>query len=102
MIDLCVCAAEKAILGESLTGEEQGKAFAYFSIAWGLGALLGPLLGGIFSFPCSQAGGMLQSTALCHEDSLLQRRYVHGQTPSVSPSIRPLGIYTVPQTAAWS
>ncbi|GAB4814743.1 hypothetical protein N2152v2_001789 [Parachlorella kessleri] len=69
-----IIGAEKAILGEALTGEEQGKAFAYFSIAWGLGALLGPLLGGIFSFPCSQGGGMLQGTAVCHEDSLLQRR----------------------------
>lgn len=46
-------------------------AFSFFSIAWGVGALAGPLVGGALALPCS---GLLRSTAFCGEGSLLQRR----------------------------
>lgn len=64
-------AAEKAILGEALSPVDQGMAFGYFSIAWGIGALAGPLIGGVFALPCNT---LLSGTALCAEGSLLQRR----------------------------
>lgn len=67
----CLAAAEKAMFGEALDSIGQGIAFSYFSIAWGLGALAGPLLGGVFAKPCS---GLLEGTAVCSPDSLLQRR----------------------------
>lgn len=51
--------------------QDQGKAFGYFSLAWGLGALVGPALGGALANPCT---GVLQSSAACASGSLLQQR----------------------------
>lgn len=55
----------------------QAKAFGLLSLCWGLGSLVGPMIGGSLSDPCSTA---LRVGALCGEDSLLVHRL--GGSPS--------------------
>ncbi|DBB02074.1 TPA: hypothetical protein ACH3X1_000646 [Trebouxia sp. C0004] len=46
----------KSMIGESMDLGTQAKALGYLSLAWGLGTILGPLLGGALSAPCKAYG----------------------------------------------
>lgn len=73
-----IIGAEKAAAGESLNSVEQATAMAYFSLTWGLGALLGPVVGGMLAKPCE---GIMQgsSSPLCAPSGLFQRRCGHSR-----------------------
>ncbi|EFJ50590.1 hypothetical protein VOLCADRAFT_103803 [Volvox carteri f. nagariensis] len=60
----------KCMIGESTDVLLQGKFFGYMSLAWGLGCIAGPALGGAFSRPCSR----LPHLPLCEEGQLLRAR----------------------------
>ncbi|PSC76968.1 MFS general substrate transporter [Micractinium conductrix] len=63
--------AEKSILGEGIPRASQAEGFGLLSLCWGLGSLVGPMMGGSLSAPCTSA---LRIGALCHEGSLLVQR----------------------------
>ena len=45
---------------------------SYLNLAWGLGTILGPVIGGYFAYPCD---GLLNPHGpLCTDDSWLQTR----------------------------
>ena len=86
-----IIGAEKAIIGDTLTPNEQAQAMAYISLCWGIGTMVGPTLGGLVAKPCDTSSGMFkyyykpQDTykeeeslgfvgGLCSVESLLQRR----------------------------
>lgn len=58
--------AEKAMIGELLDIKEQATAMAWMSLAWGVGTLIGPMLG-ILAKPCAS---VLTGSALCAEGGL--------------------------------
>ena len=68
------------MLGESCTAENQGKAMSYMSLGWGMGTVLGPMVGGFLALPCD---GFAASSSLCKPGALLQNRRV---TPHASAS----------------
>jgi fucose permease len=47
-----IIGAEKAYIGDNLSREEQAEAMGLISLTWGIGSLVGPLLGGLLSNPC--------------------------------------------------
>ncbi|GLC73711.1 hypothetical protein PLESTF_001411000 [Pleodorina starrii] len=65
-----ILGAWKCMIGESTDVLLQGKFFGYISLAWGLGCIAGPALGGAFSRPCSR----LPRLPLCGEGQLLAAR----------------------------
>lgn len=73
-----IIGAEKAIIGESLAPPDQAVAFGYFSLAWGLGALVGPALGGTLARPCGPRRPPGDTSdgenALCAPGALLYER----------------------------
>ena len=60
----------KSMIGEALSSEAQAKPMAYLSLAWGLGTISGPSLGGLLSFPCDKIPHM----PLCQPGQLLNVR----------------------------
>lgn len=44
-----IIGAEKAYIGDNMTRDEQAEAMSLISLTWGIGSLLGPLLGGALS-----------------------------------------------------
>ncbi|EIE19491.1 MFS general substrate transporter [Coccomyxa subellipsoidea C-169] len=61
----------KAMLADSCTNRTLPRALGYLGLAWGLGSMLGPMIGGALSYPCS----IFPSSALCQgNDALFQRR----------------------------
>lgn len=64
--------AWKCIIGESADPLLQGTMFGYMSLAWGLGAIAGPLLGGALSHPCENLPRA--SIAWCGEGQLMHSR----------------------------
>ena len=72
-----IIGAEKAMIGESLRMDQQAEAMGYFSLTWGVGTLLGPIIGGVLSTPCvSQAGSLfgLTETTWCESPTGLLHR----------------------------
>ncbi len=68
----CPCRALKTVLGESCDAIAQAQAMSYLNLAWGLGTILGPVIGGYFAYPCD---GLLNPHGpLCTNDSWLQTR----------------------------
>ncbi|GLI58932.1 hypothetical protein VaNZ11_000718 [Volvox africanus] len=65
-----ILGAWKCMIGESTDVLLQGKFFGYMSLAWGLGCIAGPALGGAFSRPCSR----LPYLTLCGDGQLLRAR----------------------------
>lgn len=49
-----IIGAEKALIGDVLTREEQSEAMGYISMTWGIGTLIGPMIGGVLSNPCAE------------------------------------------------
>ena len=69
-----VIGAEKAVIGESLLREEQAKAMGWVSLAWGVGSLIGPMLGGVLARPCVEGGVLASSEHFCAAGGLMTRR----------------------------
>ncbi|KXZ56025.1 hypothetical protein GPECTOR_2g1577 [Gonium pectorale] len=65
-----ILGAWKCMIGESTAVLLQGKFFGYMSLAWGLGCIAGPAMGGAFSRPCD---GRLR-LPLCRPGQLLRAR----------------------------
>ena len=62
--------AVKTMLAESCTAAEQAKGMAVVSLGWGMGSVLGPMLGGALANPCTQ----LHSFPLCQPGALFNAR----------------------------
>ena len=77
-----IIGAEKAIIGESLSPEQQSIAMSHISAMWGIGTLLGPAIGGALSHPCQQHTPILSSSTLCSDPNGILRRY-----PFVAPCL---------------
>ena len=63
----------KAIIADVTDDTNAARAFSLLSVAWGVGAILGPVLGGLLSRPCRE-GGVLAGAASCHPGSILDRQ----------------------------
>lgn len=59
-----------ALAGESGDTLIQGKMFGYMSLAWGLGTVVGPLIGGSLARPCDRFG----SFPMCAEGNVFSSR----------------------------
>jgi hypothetical protein len=66
------CRAWKCMIGESCDPLTQGQVMSYMSLAWGLGCIAGPSIGGLLSQPCNSWPGM----AGCSDGGLLRARWV--------------------------
>ncbi|KAK9796255.1 hypothetical protein WJX73_006157 [Symbiochloris irregularis] len=66
----CTFLCVKSMIGEALSPEGQAKPMAYLSLAWGLGTIAGPSLGGLLSLPCEKINHM----PLCGPGQLLSAR----------------------------
>jgi hypothetical protein len=66
-----IIGAEKAMIGEALNREQQSDAMRHFSLVWGLGTLVGPVMGGMLASPCNNDSAVLGpnvSLGLCKGD----------------------------------
>ena len=63
----------KAVIADVTDDTNAAKAFSLLSVAWGVGAILGPVLGGLLSRPCRE-GGVLFGAASCAPGSVLERQ----------------------------
>ena len=63
----------KAVIADVTDDTNAAKAFSLLSVAWGVGAILGPVLGGLLSRPC-RGGGVLFGAASCAPGSVLERQ----------------------------
>lgn len=64
--------AIKAALGESCDSTNQALGYSYLSMAWGLGSVVGPAMGGFASRPC-EPSSVLHRVFPCGEGALLVR-----------------------------
>jgi MFS family permease len=65
------------MIGESYSADAQAHMMAYMSLAWGVGAILGPAVGGALSQPCagpSSSGGQGSAAGVCGPGGLLVER----------------------------
>jgi MFS family permease len=51
------------MIGESCDSLMQGKVMSYMSLAWGLGCIAGPTIGGLLAQPCNTWPGMVGCSA---------------------------------------
>lgn len=58
-----IIGAEKAMIGEALKREEQSDAMRHFSLVWGLGTLVGPVMGGVLASPCDNDNAIFGAIA---------------------------------------
>lgn len=65
-----IIVAWKCMIGESCDPLTQGRAMSYMSLAWGLGCIAGPTIGGLLAQPCASWPGM----AGCSTNGLLRVR----------------------------
>lgn len=63
----------KAIIADVTDASNAPRAFAGLSVAWGLGAVAGPAIGGLLSRPCVE-GGLLAGSLICVPGGLLTSR----------------------------
>lgn len=56
-------------------GTPQGKVLAWMTLAWGLGGVTGPFIGGVASQPCAR----WPHAPLCADGGLFRHRWVTGQ-----------------------
>ena len=71
-----IIGAEKAVIGEGLPRKDQSEAIGYISMTWGLGTLVGPMIGGLLAHPC---GFVVENDAgedgmMCEDGSLLAKK----------------------------
>ena len=64
--------AMKAVIADVTDDTNAPLAFSALSVAWGVGAVLGPALGGLLSRPCRE-GGLLFGATSCSPGSILSR-----------------------------
>jgi len=83
-----IIGAEKAYIGDNMSREDQAEAMSLISLTWGVGSLVGPLLGGALSglifesrpflLPCLVASGIsvvsVVSTMVCLEEAPVNNR----------------------------
>ena len=69
MLNGCAVAL-KSMLGEACDVTNQARGMAYFTLGWGFGSIVGPLLGGILSEPCEN----YENFPLCGADQLFYTR----------------------------
>lgn len=67
------CSALKTVLGESCDAVAQAQAMSYLNLAWGLGTILGPVIGGYFAYPCD--GTLIHESPFCEHGGWLRTRY---------------------------
>eukprot|EP01023_Acetabularia_acetabulum_P037144 TRINITY_DN3516_c0_g2_i1.p1 TRINITY_DN3516_c0_g2~~TRINITY_DN3516_c0_g2_i1.p1 ORF type:complete len:587 (-),score=47.04 TRINITY_DN3516_c0_g2_i1:1229-2863(-) len=67
-----VIGAEKTIIGESFTKQEQTVVLGVLSFGWGMGCIVGPSFGGLLSEPCNTSFG--ESLGGCGEGGILRRQ----------------------------
>jgi len=72
-----IIGAEKAMIGELLSPDEQAQAMGYISLTWGIGTILGPMFGGVLASPCGPHGLFRrhQEAWVCSPGSLIRQRY---------------------------
>ncbi|KAK9814275.1 hypothetical protein WJX72_003276 [[Myrmecia] bisecta] len=61
----------KTLVGEACTADNQAKAMSYMSLGWGMGTVLGPMVGGFLALPCDT---FASSSPLCKPGALLQNK----------------------------
>jgi MFS family permease len=68
--------ATKAVIGDVLEPGEQAKAMGYISLAWGVGTMVGPTMGGFLARPCTPEGvlGSFGGEGVCGPGALLRRK----------------------------
>ncbi len=66
------CRALKTVLGESCDAVAQAQAMSYLNLAWGLGTILGPVIGGYFAYPCENI--FSPGSFLCTPGGVMQTR----------------------------
>lgn len=71
-VTIC-CSAWKCMLGESYDRLTQGRVMSYMQLAWGLGCIAGPAIGGVLSQPCNTRKGLL-GCGTASEPGFLQLR----------------------------
>ncbi|KAK3237702.1 hypothetical protein CYMTET_52239 [Cymbomonas tetramitiformis] len=67
-----IIGALKTAIAELTDDTNKARGMSYLSMGWGIGGVLGPLIGGSLSKPCS-AEGLLLDTFLCPEGALFAR-----------------------------
>ena len=66
------------MIGESTDFSSQTVAMGYLGTAFGVGVILGPLIGGALAYPCDNFGS---SFPLCGANQLNAQRYAAQQAP---------------------
>lgn len=83
--------ALKTVLGESCDAVAQAQSMSYLNLAWGLGTILGPVIGGYFVYPCD--GVLSHDSYFCQHGSLLRTRYTASShrisSPPPTPELAP-------------
>ncbi|KAI8101150.1 hypothetical protein M9435_001258 [Picochlorum sp. BPE23] len=74
-----IIGAEKAVIGEGLPRKDQSEAIGYISMTWGLGTLVGPMIGGVLAHPCgfvTEQNNVVgeEGDMACEDGSLLARK----------------------------
>ncbi len=64
----------RCMLGEGTDFSSQAKAFGYLGLAFGVGSVLGPMIGGGLSMPCQNYGPQFP---LCGPGQLNETRQAH-------------------------
>jgi MFS family permease len=77
----CVFRAWKCMIGESCDPLTQGQVMSYMSLAWGLGCIAGPSIGGLLSQPCNSWPEMVG----CSDGGLFRARWVWCHTADAVP-----------------
>ncbi|BDA43547.1 Uncharacterized membrane protein YCR023C at N-terminal half [Coccomyxa sp. Obi] len=60
----------KAMLADTCTNRTLPRALGYLGLAWGMGSMMGPMIGGALSYPCT----IFSHFPLCEEGALFDRR----------------------------
>ncbi|KFM28363.1 putative peptide/nitrate transporter [Auxenochlorella protothecoides] len=85
-----VIGAEKAMIGDCCDARAATRAFSLFSLAWGVGALFAPVLGGGLSRPC--AGALAGATWACGDAGAPLRRWPYLLPCAVSAALCALAL----------
>jgi hypothetical protein len=64
--------AVKAMIGRSGSAASQAPLMGWMVAGWGLGTIMGPVIGGALALPCQ---GWIEGGTLCEEGALLQARW---------------------------
>lgn len=70
----CFCRALKSIIAESYGPVGQAKVIGYTTAGYSIGAIAGPIIGGVLAVPCHN---VLSNSSLCNQGAWLLDRYRH-------------------------